>query len=155
MRANLEDVPALVQETRECALHYAMSIEIAEKSELRSLWDHVAEIAMDVKGAALMTIASTLMASYPQFKAEHAASGYIDLNENAPGPPLRTHDCRTCEPLQVIARSLDEGLARIWGRPTAEAPDIHADDQRLRADHMGLLGLLHLALASILVTDAR
>ena len=129
--------------------------QVAEKSELRSLWDHVAELAMDAKGAALMTITSTLMTSCPQFKAEHAASGYIDLNENAPGPPLRNHDCRTCEPLQLLARSLEESLARIWGRPTAEAPDIHAGDQRLRADHMGLLGLLHLSLAGILEPDAR
>ena len=33
MRANLDDAAALVQETRECALHYAMSDDLGKSED--------------------------------------------------------------------------------------------------------------------------
>ena len=81
------------------ALHHAMAVEMAEENRERTdLWGTAAEMAMDAKYAALMTINSTMIENCRKYREEHGRTGYIDIEENVPGPALREHQCQQCHP---------------------------------------------------------
>ena len=155
MKAELTDLAAMAQETRERALRHAMALELAEKAEDAEIWNTaVAEAAMDAEGAAAMTITSILKKTCAQFKTEHDEDGYIDIEEDSPGVALFNHECERCAPLQLIAHSLTDLLARIWspGDKDHRAPDSALN--RTRNLHLSLLGQVHLVAAAAIGTPS-
>ena len=148
MKSELNDIPQMANETRERALHYAMSIETAEKGRddrADDLWLNTYNLAMDARGAALMTINSSLMETCPEYREEHDLAGYIDLYEDEPGVPLQKHRCDQCAGLQEMAKVLRVSLGRLWkggGLKLTSKPEKLEEARNL---HNIMLGQIHLA----------
>ena len=149
MKSDLGDITALARETTRMALHHAMAVEMAEENRERTdLWGTAAEMAMDAKYAALMTINSTMIENCRKYREEHGRTGYIDIEENVPGPALREHQCQPCQPLQQMARHLNETLWNLWRtdyRRVAQSGD--RERNILPEMHSALLGQVHMAVA--------
>ena len=149
MRSDLNDIPAVANEARRMALHYAMSIEIAEKGRddrADDMWLTASNLAMDARGAALMTIDSALMATCAGYRMEHDEAGYVDEYEDEPGGTLRDHDCPRCTGLQCLAQNLRSTLGKLWRKGSLEITATPDRFQEVRNLHNILLGQVHLAI---------
>lgn len=109
------------------------------------LWLTASELAMDARDAALMTIDSALRNSCPEYREEHLASGYTDLEEDAPGGTLREHRCDRCSGLQAIALAASRTLGDLWRGGKMEITQHPEKLRRVKIMHSLLLGQVHMA----------
>ena len=147
MRSDLNDVPAMAEETQERALHHAMIIEVALRAkEQPDMWLTATDLALSAQGAALMTLNSALVQTCAKYRAEHQKAGYIDLDEDDPGLTISNHQCEQCEMLQGMARAINITMGNIHrerirnGRPVSPK-----QLQEIKNLHNMLLGQVHLA----------
>lgn len=143
MKSDLTNIPEMIRETRDRALRYANAVGIAEQAELESQWAAAAELARDARGAALMTINSALMKTCAVYKHEHDATGYMDVDEEEPGPALHKHDCPRCQPLIALAKSINGVFGKLWAKTAGE--DDMVSGEIARELHSGVIGQVYLA----------
>ena len=143
MKSDLTNIPEMVRETRDRALRHANAVSTAEHVDQESQWTAAAELAMEAQGAALMTINSALMKTCSVYKHEHDATGYIDIDEDEPGPALYQHDCPKCLPLTTLAKSITEVFGKLRATNTDEEDMVSGEIAREL--HSGVVGQVYIA----------
>ena len=146
MKADLTDTSGMARETSQRALRHAMALEMLEnrhEERRESLWGTAAEMAMDSRGAALMTLSSAMAMYCADYRREQARTGPIDIQEDEPGPALTNHQCQRCGAMQKVATSIEQTFGQLWRAKPGEV-----GDDRLRELHAALLSQVHMAVAT-------
>ena len=148
MKADLTDIRGIARETSQRALHHAMALEMLEschEDREESLWGTAAEMAMDSRGVALMTLSSAMAMYCADYRRGHARTGPIDIQEDEPGPALTNHRCQRCGAMQKVATSIEQTFGQLW-RANREKTGTDC----LRELHAALLAQVHMAVATAL-----
>ena len=103
MKANVEDLQAMIVETRELAAAFAHAADEAEKSGGDyELWLNALDAGLQAASATRMTINSATLKICPEYQALHEEAGYT--NDDTPSAVSLTHACERCGRLPSLSR---------------------------------------------------